>query len=70
MNVSSELHVDRQELTDQQNLVFDPRSCQGLANSLRALNTSHNRIVGLEPLQECKRLAVLDVSGNKLQDLE
>ena len=63
-----ELHVDRQNLESHQNLVFDPRTCHALSKSLCILNTSHNRMLRLGPLQECKRLVRLNVCGNMLDD--
>lgn len=62
-----ELHVDRQNLEPHQNLVFDPRTCHALSKSLCTLNTSHNRMLRLSPLQECQRLKRLNVSGNLLE---
>lgn len=63
-----ELHVDRQNLEPHQNLVFDPRTCYALSQSLCTLNTSHNRMLRLGPLKECQRLKRLNVCGNLLDD--
>jgi len=39
----TELHIDNQQLNNNQNLVFDPRTCLGL-KSLQVLNTSKNQV--------------------------
>ena len=63
-----ELYVDRQNLEPNQNLVFDPRTCLALSKSLCTLNSSHNRMLRISPLQECQRLKRLNVCGNMLDD--
>ena len=63
-----ELYVDRQNLEPNQNLVFDPRTCHALSKSLCTLNTSHNRMLSISPLQECQYLKRLYVCGNMLDD--
>ena len=67
--IISELHVANQKLEDHQNLVFDPRTCQGLV-SLHTLNTAGNKMLSLDPLQEIPRLSSLNASSNLLFDLE
>ena len=51
-----ELHVDNQNLSDDQNVVFDPKTCAGLAKRLQVLNTSGNRMLDLCPLHELSSL--------------
>jgi Leucine-rich repeat (LRR) protein len=65
-----ELHVDHQQLSPHENLVFDPRSCLALSNSLESLNASDNRMLSLQPLHELRRLTTLDVGGNLLAEVE
>ena len=54
--VITELHVDNQSLSEDQNLVFDPKTCSGLAKRLQVLNTSGNRMIDLCPLHELSSL--------------
>ena len=67
--IFSELHVDHQELVNDQNLVFDPRSCAKL-RKLKVLNTAKNQMLDLQPLDMIPSLSQLDVSGNFLKDLQ
>lgn len=64
-----ELHLDNQKLDDNENLVFEPRTCSGLASALSVLNISGCRVLSLFPLHECSRLSSLDASRNLLSDL-
>jgi len=65
----TELHVDNQSLSDDQNLVFDPKTCAGLAKRLQVLNTSGNRMIDLCPLHELSSLSSLNTAENNLNDL-
>lgn len=67
--IFTELHVDNQMLGQDQNLVFDPRTCWGLAKCLQVLDTSGNHMLDLKPLNEITALVHLRAARNRLSSL-
>jgi len=65
-----ELHVENQELPSFDSIYFDPLSLQGIAFSLRLLDTSGNNIKSIEPFACLKNLEELIASNNDISDLQ
>lgn len=65
-----ELHMGNQALPASLRFTIDPQSIRTLAMSLRVLNLSQCHLSSLEHLDGLRSLEVLDVSKNRVEDLE
>eukprot|EP00730_Choanoeca_flexa_P019028 TRINITY_DN9280_c0_g1_i6.p1 TRINITY_DN9280_c0_g1~~TRINITY_DN9280_c0_g1_i6.p1 ORF type:complete len:357 (+),score=29.78 TRINITY_DN9280_c0_g1_i6:143-1213(+) len=65
-----ELHLERQQLSPGQTLVFDPRTKRSLADGLLVLNLGHTELTNLRDLHAFRSLKTLRLDHNRLDELQ
>ncbi|XP_028290911.1 protein phosphatase 1 regulatory subunit 42 [Gouania willdenowi] len=66
----TELHLENQRLTQEEKLLFDPKTLLTLAGSLCVLKIDNNNIDEIPDLAVLKELQYFSAAGNKLHNIE
>ncbi|XP_035709697.1 protein phosphatase 1 regulatory subunit 7-like [Folsomia candida] len=65
-----ELHIEHQRLPSEQSIIFSPNSLDTISRKLKVLNTSGNQLESIEDLLCMDVLDTLNLSRNRLTNLE